>query len=362
MRSAIEGHTHEQIATALGSTPGAVRQLIYRGRLAVRNGVGLAIPLPLVARSPTPAREAPAAQRPAGGAVAAGGGASLDQGAGVAAVGTIAIGSGVAIKRSATRGGAERDRAAPAGPRRANGGGAGATRRPEGRMTSRAPARAGRAAAPARDGPRRGSTTGPLRRGSGRWTAPTLRGGIDGGSSGRARRQRSTTTARARDRRLRARTRDPGTGRRARARDPAGRDRAGPARPAPAPALGWRFVRARQRPSRPEVAVEAAEEDSSGSGGGERLGVERGSGSAEDPPGRTTTTPGRLAPARLQPREPGLRLGRSTGSSASPSSAGAGRRRDRLRQARTGSASGAGSGSGSSGRQLRPAGGGSPRP
>ncbi len=49
VRSALEGHTHEQIATAIGATPGSVRQLIYRARLAVRHGVGAVIPLPLVA-------------------------------------------------------------------------------------------------------------------------------------------------------------------------------------------------------------------------------------------------------------------------------------------------------------------------
>jgi RNA polymerase sigma factor (sigma-70 family) len=49
VRSALEGHTHDQIAAAIGSTPGAVRQLIYRARLTVRHGVGAVIPLPLVA-------------------------------------------------------------------------------------------------------------------------------------------------------------------------------------------------------------------------------------------------------------------------------------------------------------------------
>ena len=49
VRSALEGHTHEQIAASLGSTEGAVRQLIYRARVAVRHGVGFVLPLPLVA-------------------------------------------------------------------------------------------------------------------------------------------------------------------------------------------------------------------------------------------------------------------------------------------------------------------------
>ena len=49
VRSALEGHTHEQIATAIGASSGSVRQLIYRARIAVRHGVGAVIPLPLVA-------------------------------------------------------------------------------------------------------------------------------------------------------------------------------------------------------------------------------------------------------------------------------------------------------------------------
>ena len=48
VRSALEGQTHDQIAAAIGATPGAVRQLIYRARLTVRHGVGALIPLPLV--------------------------------------------------------------------------------------------------------------------------------------------------------------------------------------------------------------------------------------------------------------------------------------------------------------------------
>lgn len=130
VRSAVEGHTHEQIATALGSSPGAVRQLIYRGRLAVRSGVGLLIPLPLVrALADTGAGEA-AATAVAGGAVAAGaGGASgLTKATVVAVVGTIAIGSGAAIKRSADERGeaaspAQSNSAGPADSSASGGGG-----------------------------------------------------------------------------------------------------------------------------------------------------------------------------------------------------------------------------------------------
>ncbi len=111
VRSAIEGHTHEQIAAALGSSPGAVRQLIYRGRLAVRGGVGLVIPLPLVrALADSGAGEAAAAAVAGGAAAAGAGGASgLTKATVVAVVGTIAIGSGAAIKRSAD----QRGEAAP---------------------------------------------------------------------------------------------------------------------------------------------------------------------------------------------------------------------------------------------------------
>jgi RNA polymerase sigma factor (sigma-70 family) len=113
VRSALEGHTHEQIAGALGSTPGAVRQLIYRARVAVRHGVGFFIPLPLVAvLAELGAGAAGAAGgTAAGGAAAAGGagGASIAaKVAAVAAVGAVAVGSGVAIDRSRGGGGTER--------------------------------------------------------------------------------------------------------------------------------------------------------------------------------------------------------------------------------------------------------------
>ena len=105
VRSAIEGHTHEQIAASLGSSPGAVRQLIYRARLTVREGVGFVIPLPIVRLLvETSSGDAVAGGAIAGGAAVTGtaGGASVLTKATVAAVvGTIAAASGVAIKRSA---------------------------------------------------------------------------------------------------------------------------------------------------------------------------------------------------------------------------------------------------------------------
>ncbi len=104
VRSAVEGHTHEQIAAAIGATPGAVRQLIFRGRTAVRHGVGVMIPLPLVRALAENGSTAGAGAAVAGsGAVLAGGGAGASlatKAAVLAAVGAIAAGTGVAIEQS----------------------------------------------------------------------------------------------------------------------------------------------------------------------------------------------------------------------------------------------------------------------
>jgi RNA polymerase sigma factor (sigma-70 family) len=100
VRSAVQGHTHEQIAAAIGASPGAVRQLIYRGRLAVREGVGLIIPLPLVRSLADLGGGDAAAAAVAGGAAAAGGASVLSKATVATVIGAIAIGSGVAIKRS----------------------------------------------------------------------------------------------------------------------------------------------------------------------------------------------------------------------------------------------------------------------
>lgn len=44
----LEGRSHEEIAAELGVSPGAVRQLIHRGRKRLRNAVGALFPAPLI--------------------------------------------------------------------------------------------------------------------------------------------------------------------------------------------------------------------------------------------------------------------------------------------------------------------------
>jgi len=123
----LEGLSHEEIAVALGVSGGAARQAIFRARAALRSGLGLVVPMPIL-RALVEHGDAAAA----GGAVAAGAGASSAGGAvlgglgggtaakvGVATVlvaGT--VGAGVAIEqRGGDHGrGPEAAQAAPATP------------------------------------------------------------------------------------------------------------------------------------------------------------------------------------------------------------------------------------------------------
>lgn len=93
--SALEGRTHDQIAAELKTTSGAVRGMIYRGRMAVRGAAGAILPLPLVMALLGGGVGA------TGGATAAAGGASLaTKGAAVVAIGAVALTSGVAVDRA----------------------------------------------------------------------------------------------------------------------------------------------------------------------------------------------------------------------------------------------------------------------
>ena len=87
----LEGLSHDEIAAALGISGGAARQVIYRARRALRDGVGLLIPLPLVKLLLGGGAVAQAGAAGAGG-VAFGGAASSLGGA---------AGTGVAVKATA---------------------------------------------------------------------------------------------------------------------------------------------------------------------------------------------------------------------------------------------------------------------
>ena len=96
----LEGMSHDDIAAHLGASKGSVRQLIFRARTTLRDGLGSLVPLPVV-RSLLESDAARVATAGAGaGAVVAsgGGGGALGLKGGVAlVVAGLAIGSGVAI-------------------------------------------------------------------------------------------------------------------------------------------------------------------------------------------------------------------------------------------------------------------------
>jgi RNA polymerase sigma factor (sigma-70 family) len=111
----LEGRSHEEIAARLGSTPGAVRGLIFRARLTLRDAIGALVPLPLVRWLLGEASSVEAAAG-AGGAAAAGGiaAAGAAGGGGVAAksgvalvVATLALGSGAALRDDGKRSAAQ---------------------------------------------------------------------------------------------------------------------------------------------------------------------------------------------------------------------------------------------------------------
>jgi RNA polymerase sigma factor (sigma-70 family) len=101
----LEGLSHEEIATALGVTGGAARQFIYRARVALRDGVGLMIPIPLLKALIDHGAAGAGAATAGSGVVAAG--ASLG-GAGTLKVGVLtavvagSIGAGVAAQHHAS--------------------------------------------------------------------------------------------------------------------------------------------------------------------------------------------------------------------------------------------------------------------
>jgi RNA polymerase sigma factor (sigma-70 family) len=139
----LEGLSHEEIAAALGVSGGAARQAIYRARAALRDGLGLLVPMPvlqaLAGHGDDAARTGGALA--AGGASSAGGAALGGLGGGALKVGMAtvlvagAVGAGVAVEHRQGDGpGPEAAEAAPLvkGPRADRQGAAG-----EGGGTSR---------------------------------------------------------------------------------------------------------------------------------------------------------------------------------------------------------------------------------
>lgn len=118
----LEGLSHEEIAAALGVTGGAARQVIYRARAALRDGLGLLVPLPVLRMLAEHGDEA-ATGALAAGASSAGGAALGGLGAGAlkAGVATVliagAVGAGVAVEHQQGAGkGPEAAEAAPLVP------------------------------------------------------------------------------------------------------------------------------------------------------------------------------------------------------------------------------------------------------
>jgi RNA polymerase sigma factor (sigma-70 family) len=96
----LEGLGHGEIAAALGMSGGAARQAIFRARQALRDGVGLMIPMPALRMLFDHAADAGAAAG-AGGAVAALGGAGAGTALKVGVLTAVLVGSvgtGLAIK------------------------------------------------------------------------------------------------------------------------------------------------------------------------------------------------------------------------------------------------------------------------
>jgi RNA polymerase sigma factor (sigma-70 family) len=117
---ALEGRSYDEIATELGVTGGAVRQLLNRARTTLREGATAFTPPALLARLGG-ALDAPIADRVAQGAAGAGGGALLAKAAAVVAVaGAVAGGAadGLLTHGSHDRAGAARHVASGTAPAR----------------------------------------------------------------------------------------------------------------------------------------------------------------------------------------------------------------------------------------------------
>ena len=116
----LEGLSHEEIAAALGLSGGGARQAIYRARQALRDGLGVLLPLPLLRMLIDHGGDAAGAGATAGGAAAASGvlggagaGAALKAGV-VTAVLAGSVGTGIALREKSHGDGGDTAKAAPA--------------------------------------------------------------------------------------------------------------------------------------------------------------------------------------------------------------------------------------------------------
>jgi RNA polymerase sigma factor (sigma-70 family) len=101
----LEGRSHEEIASSLGVSAGAVRGLIYRARATLRDGAGLLIPMPVLRAllsSGTANPETTGAAGAAAGLAAGGGGIAVKAGA-TLGVAVIAVGSGFAVQHRSSK-------------------------------------------------------------------------------------------------------------------------------------------------------------------------------------------------------------------------------------------------------------------
>ncbi len=105
----LEGLSHEEIAASLGMSGGAARQAIYRGRQALRNGVGMLVPLPLL-QSLLSESGATVGTAAVGTGAAAGSGVALKAGLATVLVAG-SVGAGVAVHESRHKGGGRADAA-----------------------------------------------------------------------------------------------------------------------------------------------------------------------------------------------------------------------------------------------------------
>lgn len=98
----LEGRSHEEIAAALGVTPGAARQHLMRARATMRAAVTAVTPYPALLKLFAMSADGPGALT--AGAAAGGAGVSLAKiGAGLLAAGAVAGGAGVVVPAVADR-------------------------------------------------------------------------------------------------------------------------------------------------------------------------------------------------------------------------------------------------------------------